>query len=185
MVRIQDVPGLEENINVLLHKKPENLIIQKAAEELSELVAEIFKKLNKPEKANDDEIREEIADVKINLHLLWLLFNSKADHKDKLDEPAEYMKQIRHESNMLRYSQEDVVKKYLSGITKLLKYFVCYMYKKQTYLSYEKSLRKIYRAQLYLYGLEQIFSFNIEVLKSKAEKFDKSKDLKKYKNGEQ
>lgn len=180
MVKIQDIPELVENLNVLLHKKPEDLIIQKAAEELSELVTEILKKLNKPEKVNDDEIREEIADVKMNLHLLGLLFNGKVEFKMaelSLQIASEYYKNLKQ-----NYSHEETIKICLSNIAKLLKYLVEVIHEKHTYFSYKKALIKVYRAELSLFVYEKIFHFNIGVMKEKAEKFATSKDLKKYKN---
>jgi NTP pyrophosphatase (non-canonical NTP hydrolase) len=60
----------------------------KCIEELGELVKAMSKHMNNPNKSNNENVCEEIADVEIMLHQMRLLFDSSAIDqykRDKLD----------------------------------------------------------------------------------------------------
>lgn len=74
---LEEYPGYVKGLEVLVNKKPINQVYAKACEELSELLMELLKKINKPEKVKLADIFGEMADVQANLMLLEMIHNDK------------------------------------------------------------------------------------------------------------
>jgi hypothetical protein len=73
----------------------------KAAEELQELALVLVQKVNKPEKISDQQIIDEIGDVKIRLEVLQRLFSSDEINKrinNKLNQFQRFIESEKHKN---------------------------------------------------------------------------------------
>lgn len=73
----------------------------KAVEELQELALILVQKVNKPEKVNDQQIIDEIGDVKIRLEVLERIFSSDAINErinNKLNQFRRFIESEKHKN---------------------------------------------------------------------------------------